>query len=405
MSGRAGSVASLRQQPRAAGHDDAVRLVASMRAQLLAQVATLRDEHLKGARELAAKSSDGYRSDALRVAAAGGDPLALAGTRASFRKLRAACLWHEREQLRELLASADRARKAAAKQGAVQVVADAAALAVYVEGTRATGGRNLEEIAQRLEFLSSRLFVADGVSRRHRAKQQRSKLGRLPADWIERMHRRTRAGKYGHAVAVAALIPLRPAEIAQRVRVRLDGAELLFEVQGAKVQQAGSGVARHVQGIGQPLRVIRLSQVDPSRLDILRWMREEVSSNGGRLVVGKALTAGGISSAFRAASAREFPTLKAPPSFYALRHAAAAEVKAAAATDAELVAMTMGHASERSQQAYGMRSQARGGYVIDAQATRAVRPPRPKAGPPARLSLEAKGKSAARGSKLTTGTR
>lgn len=398
-------MANLREQLRAAGNDGAVRLVASLRPQLLAQVATLRDEHLKGARELAAKSSDSYRSDALRVAAAGGDPLTLAGTRASFRKLRAACLWHEREQLRELLASADRARKAAAKQGAVQLVADAAALAVYAEGTRATGGRNLEEIAQRLAFLSSRSFTQALLLRRHRPKQQRGKLGRLPADWIERMHRRTRTGKYGHAVAAGALIPLRPAEIAERVRVSLEGGALIFEVQGGKVQQAGAGIASHVQGIGQPTRTVRLAQVDPARVAVFQWLCAEVSHHGGRLVVGKGLTAGGISSAFRAASAREFAALKAPPSFYALRHAASAEVKAAEGSDPQLVAKVMGHASERSQQAYGMRSQGRGGYAIDAKATRAVRPARPKAAPPARFSLDAKGKGASRGSKPSKGAR
>lgn len=121
--------------------------------------------------------------------------------------------------------------------------------------------------------------------------------------------------------------------------------------------------------------------------------------------MGKGLTAGGISSAVRAASAREFATLKAPPSFYALRHAASAEVKAAEGSDPQLVAKVMGHASERSQQAYGMRSQGRGGYAIDAEASRAVRPARPKAAPPARFSTDARVKAAPRGPKASKGLR
>ena len=361
-------MAKLVERLRALDNDDALRLVGQLRPQLFEQVATLRAEHLKGAREVSDKSRDSYRDDARRVSAVGGDPGDLAGTKDSFRKLRAACLWHAREQLRETLARADRARKAA-KGG------ELAALAVYHD--------ELPAIEARLAFLTECKFDPERAERRHRTKQQRSKLGRLPDDWIARMHRRTRGGKYGHAVAVASLIPVRPAEIAERVRVWIepDGV-LAFEVHGAKVSDTGAGVASHVQGIGQPARTVRLVRVDPERQAVLDYLVDAVLSAGGQLVVGKGLSARGISSAFCSASAREFPTLTSPPSFYALRHAASAEIKAAEGSDPQLVAMAMGHASERSQQAYGMRSQASGGYAIEATATRAVRPARPKAGPP-----------------------
>ena len=58
---------------------------------LFAKVAELRAAHPRGG-ELADRTRDSYASDAARVANAGGDPMALAGTAASFRKLRAACL-------------------------------------------------------------------------------------------------------------------------------------------------------------------------------------------------------------------------------------------------------------------------------------------------------------------------
>ena len=374
-------MAKLVERLRALDNDDALRLVGQLRPQLFEQVATLRAEHLKGGRELAAKSTDSYRDDARRVSAAGGDPRTLAGTKASFRKLRAACLWHAREQLRETLARADRARK---KGG------DLASLAVYHD--------ELPEIEGRLAFLRELAFDPAMANRREKTHQQRSKLGRLPDDWIARMHRRTRAGKYGEAVAVSTLIPVRPAEIAERVRVWIeveDGREVLaFEVHGAKCRDEGAGVASHVRGIGQPARVVRLARVDESRQVVFDFLRDQVHNAGGQLVVGKGLTAAGLGSAFRAASAREFPTLTSPPSIYALRHEACAEVKACEGSSPQLVAKAMGHASERSQQAYGTRSQGSGGYAIEAEATRAVRPARPKAGPPSSPTPTARARGA-----------
>lgn len=379
-------MAKLVERLRALANDDALRLVGQLRPQLFEQVATLRAEHLKGARELADKSRDSYRDDARRVSAAGGDPMTLSGTPASFRKLRAACLWHAREQLRETLARADRARKG--KGG------ELAALAVYHD--------ELPAIEARLAFLAECKFDPASAVRRHRTKQQRSKLGRLPEDWLAMVHNRTRAGKYGHAVAVATLIPVRPEEIAERVRVWIEhdqkGREVLaFEVQGAKVQASGAGVAKHVQGIGQPTRTVRLAAVDEDRREVFAWLRDEVARHDGQLVVGKGMTARAISSAFCSMSARLFKGMSSPPSFYALRHEACAEVKAAEGSDPQLVAKAMGHASERSQQAYGMRSQGSGGYAIEASATRAVRPARPKAGPPSSRTPATKAKGAPRG--------
>lgn len=378
---------TLARQLLEASNDGAMRIIASLRPQLFAKVTELRATHLKGGRELSDKSRDSYRDDARRVAAKGGDPMTLAGTNASFRKLRAACLWHAREQLKETLARADNLRKKD-KSGHI---GEWRALCVYHD--------ELPAIEARLAFLTDCKFDPERAKRRHRTKQQRSKLGRLPDDWIARMHRRTRDGKYGHAVAVASLIPVRPAEISKRVRVWIepDGV-LAFEVHGAKVSETGAGVARHVQGIGQPARTVRLVRVDNSRQVVLDYLRDAVLAAGGQLVVGKGLTASGISSAFCSASAREFEGLSSPPSFYALRHEACAEVKAAGGSNAQLVAKAMGHASERSQQAYGTRSQASGGYAIEATATRSVRPARPKTGPPSSKTPTAKAKGAPRSS-------
>lgn len=354
-------MATLREKLAASDTAAAMRLVADAKPQLFSKVAELRATHLQGCGELSDRTRDSYAADTARVVRAGGDPMALAGTYASFRKLRAACMWKAREDLRECLARADRARK---KGGTGELEA----LCLYDE--------QLPVIEQRMAFLSSCRFDASHATRLDKTHMQRHKLGRLPSDWIARVHSHTRDGKYGEAVAVGILIPVRPREIANRIRVKLDAAgSLVFEVGGSKVREKGSGIASGVDGIGQPMRWLTLSAVDPTRQAAFDWLCDRVKASGGTLTVGKGLSAADIGSAFRSMSRRAFPRQKSPPSFYALRHAACAELKASG-LDACEVAQGMGHASVLSQKAYGMRSQGSGAYSIRATATNAIRMPR-----------------------------
>jgi integrase len=169
------------------------------------------------------------------------------------------------------------------------------------------------------------------------------------------------------------LIPVRPEEIANRVRIELDDSGTLrFEVKGSKLCAKGAGIAAHVEGIGQPMRSLRLFQVGPLRTATYEWLRDRVIANGGVLTVGKGLSASGIGSAFRSMSRRLFPRHKSPPSFYALRHAVCAEMKASGASQ-ETIASAMGHASTLSQKAYGTCNQGRGGYIFNASASSSVR--------------------------------
>ena len=351
-------MATLREKLAASDTDAASRLLADVRASLFSKVAELRAAHLKGGGELSDRTRDSYAADARRTAAAGGNPAALAGTYASFRKLRAACMWKAREDLRECLARADRARK---KGG----TGDIEALCIYDE--------TLPAIEQRIAALGALRFDASQAARRDKTHMQRHKLGRLPLDWLSRVHDRTKGGKYGEAVAVGILIPVRPEELAHRIRVKLDASgALLFEVKGSKLREKGSGVASHVEGIGQPVRWLTLSAVDPARQEAFDWLRERVAAGGGALIIGKGMSASGVCSAFRAMSRRLFPRRKSPPSFYALRHAACAEFKASGLDVAE-VACGMGHASALSQKVYGTLAQGSGGYMIAASAPLPVR--------------------------------
>ena len=163
---------SLREKLATSDTDAALRIVVVARPKLFSLVAELRTSHLKCGGELADKTRDGYAADARRVAAAGGNPMALAGTYASFRKLRAACVWKAREDLRECLARADRARK---KGG----TGDIEALCIYDE--------RLPEIESRLTLLASLKFDPAKATRREKTHMQRHKLGRLPRDWISRV--------------------------------------------------------------------------------------------------------------------------------------------------------------------------------------------------------------------------
>jgi len=349
---------TLREKLATSDSDAALRLVADARPRLFSRVAELRALHLKDGGELSDRTRDSYAGDARRVAKAGGNPMALAGTYASFRKLRAACLWRAKEDLRECMARADRTRK---KGG----TGDIEALCIYDDA--------LPAIEDRIAMLGSLRFDATKTARRDKTHMQRHKLGRLPKDWIARVHGRTQSGKYGEAVAVGILIPVRPEEVANRIRVQLDASgSLLFEVKGSKLRDMGSGVASHVQGIGQPMRWLTLSAVDPARQEVFDWLRWRVAAQGGTMTIGKGLSSGGLCSAFRAMSRRLFPRHRSPPSFYALRHAACSELKASG-IDTVAIAGGMGHASERSQKAYGTRSQAAGGYVVSIRAQNLVR--------------------------------
>lgn len=348
--------------------DAAASWVAESRPKLQAKVAELRAKHLKGGK-LRDETRASYAADAARVAAAGGDPRSLAGTPSSFRKLRAACKWAAREDLRLALLDADRHRKSSGN--------DIMALCVYAS--------ELPRLEARLLELDAMTLDDAKLARRDSSHGQRRKLGRLPADWVLRLHRRAAGGKYEMAVAVGALVPIRPAEIAKGVVIKLTRSGLVFEIEGAKVQERGSGLAAGVSGIGQERRGVRVDAVDAGRKEVFQWLMLRVAASGGELTIGADLSAASICSAFSSMSRREFPRLSSPPSFYALRHAACAELKASGLS-AQDIAKAMGHASEESAQAYGTASQGSGGWAVRAVSSGPVRPAKPKPKPPSRRS-------------------
>ena len=149
--------------------------------------------------------------------------------------------------------------------------------------------------------------------------------------------------------------PVTAARLPKRRAARA-GSEVLPEP-----RDKGSGIAAHVEGIGQLLRWLTLSAGDPARQETFDWLRARVTANGGTLTVGKGMSANGICSAFRSMSRRLFDRSKSPPSFYALRHAGCAELKASG-IGAQEVAQGMGTCIKTEpQKAYETRSQGSGG--------------------------------------------
>lgn len=364
--------------------DQAMAWVAKARPRWHERVAALRSSLLMGERKKSDRTREQYADDARRVASANGDIAAVAGCASSFYKLRAAAEWKAKEDLKELFARADRARKKTAGS-----VGEIEQLCIYED--------SVEAIVARLEKLSAQKWQEVKANARPKAtsRNQRQKLGRLPKDWIPRIFERMSKGKggegkYKDACALSIVAGMRPDEVAQGITFKLmpDGG-LAFLVHGAKVTTASKSKAKgkNVQASdavdrGQPDRAFVISAVPADKQAAFDHLKAVAAATGGSAKLGAKLTASGYSSAFSAASRREFAHMESPPSVYALRHRFSADMKAAG-VDPQEIAKAMGHAAESSQGHYGTKAQGKGGLQIgQIAATRAVRSAPPSSPPP-----------------------
>lgn len=311
-------------------------------------------------RTIKAKTLDAYRDDFARVEKAG-TVIAASGSKASFYKLRAASSRVLADRIYEALTKADRIRKT--QPG---TLGDLNWAAFVLDELRPLG--------EKLARFSKEKWEPDQVSRKERSHRQRPKLGRLPEDWRARVWERVGEGKYGSAVAVAALAGVRPEELEKGVEVQLLGdGRLAFIVSGAKVIKAGNGKAAQ----GQKLRAFTITVGDDPMA-----LRLKTLAARGRVVV-RVASARALTSAFCSASRKAFPKLSAPPSVYTFRHAFCANAKASGLSP-EQVAQVMGHASTASQGMYGMKSQGSGGWKVEplGDAPTPIRVAAPKGPPP-----------------------
>lgn len=341
--------------------------------------------------KMAHKTAEQYAKDAKRAERAGWDLAQVAHTRASFDKVRAASTLVLAERIRDILNAADEVERDARAKGATVSVARAKKLAFYdarrldelLFKHRQVSATKWDEIkADAKGARASKEATAKRFGTRMPAKttRQRQKLGRLPDDWRDRMWERMGRGKYAAAYAVAAVLGVRPAELEKGVRVVAKGNAIAVRVIGAKCKDVGEGE----RGRGQKYRDVVLSIDSVACKEAFRFLQGFATASAGGVVV--TADARKFGHAFLAASKREFGE-KVAPSAYALRHAFAADMKAAG-EGGERLAMAMGHQTTRSQGHYGTFSQGHGGLeaMTNVRAATQVRGQPAKPPPPSKTA-------------------
>lgn len=309
-------------------------------------------------------------SAAERVKAAHDDVMSIAGTSRSFYALRAARCRVLASELAEALRNADRIRKS--NGGRLATSLDA--LAAYHD--------NVMPLLAQLQAVRQQKWQPDRAMVGAKTTRQRHKLGHLPADWRERIWSRMKGGKYASAVALAMLTGLRPAEVEGAVITRTKDGLLSVGIYGAKHKDADDA-GRKEQGQKRRGLVLQPHVADCAAREAFDHLLSLAAAASAGVPVRPCagMQAAAVSSAFRAASRREFGVNA--PSFYVLRHAFASELKAEGHDEAT-IAVAMGHAAAGTQQHYGQGQQASGGGsgLVKARGEIAVRQSKPKPPPP-----------------------
>lgn len=199
---------------------------------------------------------------------------------------------------------------------------------------------------------------APPVEDRRQRHSKRRDLRGLPDDWRERIV--TRMPNYRLAALTNAVAGCRPDELTKGIRIAIEGGMLVVTIQGAKVTKK----------TGQPWRW--LCWPTDSDSPLVRALVEEVQ---GGASVAQITDAKAYSGAMRAAGMREWPRRKTTITPYCMRHAFAADMKAAGSDVAE-ISGALGHCSDVAKQYYGSASQggrARAVTPLNVKATRNVR--------------------------------
>jgi hypothetical protein len=178
-------------------------------------------------------------------------------------------------------------------------------------------------------------------------------------DWRRQLF--TSARRFGRcvdAIAVCLAVGCRPHELAEGVRVSLDGPVLVIRFAGSKVNE------RRQTGQPQATVYIENDETDP----VVAYLARSVLS-GERTV---RCDADRLRYALKCAARDAFGDAGAGVSPYVVRHLLAASL-----SDGEAVvrAITLGHASTRTFKTYGRGCKGQGPKVLDAEGDRPVRNP------------------------------
>jgi integrase len=370
--------------------EKAIAFTSAIACEVVARTKEIRAAMTKAtAAEISEATARQYEKDAKRVALANDDVMTASGSKSSFYKLRAARCRAVADEIAAAMLKADRIRK---KSPGLSLAMCPLAVEVWHDV--------VFPLAKKLDEIRAQKWQPAEAKRLGRSTRQRHKLGRMSDDWRDRIWRRMRGSKYANAVALGLLVGLRPAEVAGAEIVAAPNGQLIVSIAGAKCKKTGNGKAGHV-GTGQETRIVRLdpSKLSGADLEAFRALYDLAKSQQGKkchpcpLVDAKKL-----GRTFAAAMANEFPRMTAPPSFYMLRHAFAADLKASGMAPRE-VAMAMGHQSTASAENYGQAqaSDGRSPAVASVQASEPVRSQKPKGPPP---SVAARAAKAGRGARV-----
>lgn len=253
-------------------------------------------------------------------------------SRASWRVHRAALLWGYKARFERLLKTCSDRQKADDLEGASEAI-------------EAAG-----DAAERWMAVRDAQKPQDGPRRK-------SKRSQLPkeTEWRRDVWRTAReAERPGVAVCWAA--GLRPWELEQGVDVEIgDDRTILVRIPGAKVSERTQA--------GQPWRVVSIDRTSLAGKALERALEGRTTI---RVQVDRRALEWTLERLGKVLEHRH------PLTGYTFRHQAAADAKGAG-LGAEEVAAVLGHASTRSQKAYGTAKQARGGAIKGALAAKPVR--------------------------------
>lgn len=164
-------------------------------------------------------------------------------------------------------------------------------------------------------------------------------LSKLDPLWREKIFASLHSERLKLAIAILSATGCRPAELEHGVLVRVHDNSLSIGIQGSKVNER--------TGRGQPLRLLTVDSTTLWGEYLLNFAANKVKQ-----AVLVRYDAGGISQRLREKSREIWPRRTTLISAYSYRHFLGKAMKEAAMPP-EIIAATLGHASDYSQSVYG----------------------------------------------------
>lgn len=267
----------------------------------------------------------------------------------SFYAMRAALVWHCKQECRSLLSDQDALQHREGRS---------------VEWLKVVGMLELSlKIIQMVENVRSEDMLEITGEQKKSKHSKRKDLPKMPKDWKERMLRRgAQSPRYGLPTLVIAVTGCRPEELVKGVDLQFDGNGIVAKILGAKVSEHS----------GQEWRKFKLQPgVMPTELV------EQIKAAGTLTVSIKSTDA--FRTHLTRLSAELFPG-KPAVTGYSFRHSLAENLREAG-WEAEELAAVLGQAVSETQAYYGRRrragSRAPEAAGIDKGSVETARPVRP----------------------------